>query len=74
MEALFEQIPKSRGLKVVFTKNLTVTLAKKKQVLNLAENDLSLVDAGLIAQAVVALEEIDLTSSNLNAAQVDIDP
>ena len=74
MEALFEQIPKSHGLKVVFTKNLTVSLADKKQVLNLAENDLSLVDAGLIAQAVVALEEIDLTSSNLNAAQVDIDP
>ena len=49
-------------------------MANKKQVLNLAENDLSLVDAGLIAQAVVALEEIDLTSSNLNAAQVDIDP
>ena len=49
-------------------------MANKNQVLNLAENDLSLVDAGLIAQAVVALEEIDLTSSNLNAAQVDIDP
>ena len=74
MEALFEQISKSHGLKVVFAKTLTGTLANKKQVLNLAENDLSLVDAGLIAQAVVALEEIDLTSSNLNAAQVDFDP
>ena len=39
-------------------------------MLNLAENDLSLVESRLLAQTVVVLEEVDLTASNLTVAQV----
>ena len=39
-------------------------------MLNLAENDLSLVESRLLAQTVVVLEEVDLTASNLTVGQV----
>ena len=42
----------------------------REQVLNLAENDLSMVQSRLLAQTVLVLEEIDLTGSNLTVAQV----
>ena len=40
------------------------------QVLNLAENDLSMVESSALAKTVVALEELDLTASSLTVAQV----
>ena len=39
-------------------------------MLNLAENDLSMVKSSVLAQTVVALEEADLTASSLTVALV----
>ena len=39
-------------------------------MLNLAKNDLSMVESSALAKTVVALEELDLTASSLTVAQV----
>merc|ERR1711971_1243395 len=48
-----------------------VSHGHRLKVLNLAENDLSLVEERVLAEAVVALEEVDLTATSLTVAQVE---
>ena len=70
LETLLAKVSHGHRLKVLNLEKWKLLLTLVNQVLNLAENDLSLVEERILAEAVVALEEVDLTASSLTVAQV----
>ena len=69
LETLLAKVSHGHRLKVLNLEKWKLLLTLVNQVLNLAENDLSLVEERILAEAVVALEEVDLTASSLTVAQ-----
>ena len=70
LETLLAEVSQGHRLKVFHLDLKEQLFTHEEQVLNLAENDLSMVKTQLLAQTVVVLEEIDLTGSNLTVLQV----